>query len=499
MRKKLQINLVYGTICTSTFLLYSAMSQAQWTQMGGDMLGASAHNHSGRAVNISNNGYTVIMGAPGNGMVASYQGAVRVFEWNGSTWPQKGATITGDVAGDQLGNGVDINTDGTTIIAGAPYDIGSGANEGQVRVFEWNGSAWIQKGADLYGEGANDGSGRAVSINGNGNTIAIGVSDNDGNGTGSGHVRVFEWNGSTWVQKGNDIDGEAAGDGSGQSVNLTADGNAVAIGAVGNSAGGPLAGHIRVFTWSSSAWQQKGNDIDGIAGDWSGFSVSLSDDSNVVSTGAVANSNSGMYAGTVRAYEWNGSAWIQRGTDINGLNAGDEWGWTVSLSSSGDTLACAAREGSYIRVFRWNGTGWIQIGSNILFSYYTGQVSICADGSKIAIGDPLDNTAGLASGRVRVYSDFPTGILQDNFAGDVAVYPNPTSGAFTLYFNSNNNEDIQVFVTNALGQTVYSKTISVPFGAYEGMIDNGDIKEGYYIVHIQQGEIRANRSVVVIK
>ena len=37
----------------------------------------------------------------------------------------------------------------------------------------------------------------------------------DFNGTRSGHVRVYEWNGSTWVQRGGDIDGEAAYDHSG--------------------------------------------------------------------------------------------------------------------------------------------------------------------------------------------------------------------------------------------------------------------------------------------
>ena len=31
-------------------------------------------------------------------------------------------------------------------------------------------------------------------------------------GSDAGHVRVFSWNGSNWVQLGNDIDGEAVGD-----------------------------------------------------------------------------------------------------------------------------------------------------------------------------------------------------------------------------------------------------------------------------------------------
>ena len=75
-------------------------------------------------------------------------------------------------------------------------------------------------------------------MNSDGNTVAIGASNNDGNGGNSGHVRIFNWNGSNWVQLGSDIDGEAADDRSGYSVSLNADGNTVAIGAYGNDGNG---------------------------------------------------------------------------------------------------------------------------------------------------------------------------------------------------------------------------------------------------------------------
>ncbi|GIS21539.1 MAG: hypothetical protein CM15mP122_0450 [Bacteroidota bacterium] len=45
--------------------------------------------------------------------------------------------------------------------------------------------------------------------------MAIGAVGNDGNGLSSGHVRIYDYNGSAWVQVGADIDGEAAGDFSG--------------------------------------------------------------------------------------------------------------------------------------------------------------------------------------------------------------------------------------------------------------------------------------------
>ena len=63
----------------------------------------------------------------------------------------------------------------------------------------------------------------------------------------AGHVRIYEWNGSSWTQRGQDIDGEAAGDYSGNSVSLSSDGNTVAIGAPYNGGNGADAGHVRIF------------------------------------------------------------------------------------------------------------------------------------------------------------------------------------------------------------------------------------------------------------
>ncbi|MEY1639533.1 hypothetical protein [Tenuifilum osseticum] len=72
-------------------------------------------------------------------------------------------------------------------------------------------NAQVQKGGDIDGEAAGNWSGYSVSMP-DANTVAIGAPYNAGNGTSAGHVRIYTWNGTTWVQKGADIDGEAAGD-----------------------------------------------------------------------------------------------------------------------------------------------------------------------------------------------------------------------------------------------------------------------------------------------
>ena len=188
------------------------------------------------------------------------------------------------------------------------------------RCFTINGTAWIQKGGDIDGEAAGDSSGQSVSMP-DSNTVAIGAAGNDSNGANSGHVRIYEWDGSAWTQKGLDIDGEAAGDGSNK-ISMP-DANTVAIGAASNADNGIQSGHVRIFKWDGTAWIQKGIDIDGeAAGDLSGYSVSMPD-ANTVAIGAAFNAGNGAQSGHVRIYEWDGSAWTQKGIDIDGEAAGD--------------------------------------------------------------------------------------------------------------------------------------------------------------------------------
>ena len=81
-----------------------------------------------------------------------------------------------------------------------------------------------------------------------GSVIAIGATNNNGSGTKSGHVRIYENNNGTWTQIGSDIDGEANEDYSGWSVSLSDDGSVVAIGAIRNdgTVSNSNYGHLRI-------------------------------------------------------------------------------------------------------------------------------------------------------------------------------------------------------------------------------------------------------------
>jgi len=387
-------------------------------QLGADIDGEAAGDISGSSVSLSADGTIVAIGAYGNASVA---GHVRVYEWNPSTslWDQKGADIDGEAAGDYSGYSVSLSSDGTIVAIGA---FGNGSDAGHVRVYEWNPSTslWDQKGADIDGEAANDYSGRSVSLSADGTIVAIGAYGNDGNGADAGHVRVYQYSGGTWTQLGADIDGEAANDQSGISVSLSSDGTEIAIGTPLNDGNGSDAGHVRVYEWnpSTSLWDQKGADIDGeAAGDYLGYSVSLSSDGTEVAIGAPLNDGNGSDAGHVRVYEWNPSTslWDQLGSDIDGEAAGDYSGFSVSLSSDGTEVAIGAplNDGSdagHVRVYEWNPSTslWDQKGADIDGEAANDQsgysVSLSSDGTEIAIGAIRNDGNGSDAGHVRVYS-----------------------------------------------------------------------------------------------
>ena len=169
----------------------------------------------------------------------------------------------------ESGNAIELSADGNTIVIGASKQDETASNSGQVRVYVWDEENWTQKGSALYGEDNFDRFGYSVSLNADGNTLAVGAIMNSGGGTDAGHVRVFEWNSSAWEQKGIDINGEAADDNSGSSLSISANGNVLAIGAKGNDATfgfNAVAGQVRVSQWNGSAWTQLGDDIDGLSG-----------------------------------------------------------------------------------------------------------------------------------------------------------------------------------------------------------------------------------------
>ena len=293
-----------------------------------------------------------------NGNTTFESAASVQFTGQPMSWQQVGDDFTGEAIGDRAGFSFAISNDGSRIAFGAPYNDASGSDAGHVRIYERSGTAWVQVGANIDGEAAGDQSGSSIALSSDGSRVAIGAWLNDGSGISAGHVRIYDWNGTAWVQVGTDIDGEAEGDVSGTvgGVALSSDGSRVAIGSPGNDGIGNNAGHVRIYEegsdMSGAAWVQVGEHIDGeVIGDESGSSIALSSDGSRIAIGAPWNNGGASGAGHVRIYEegidsYTGNpAWEQVGEDIDGEGAGDASGYrlTVSINSDCSRIAIGSR------------------------------------------------------------------------------------------------------------------------------------------------------------
>ena len=345
----------------------------EWKQIGGDIDGEASHDNSGISVSMSSDGGIVTIGATYNDANGSNSGHVRVYELVSNAWQQIGADIDGEASSDESGYSVSMSSDGKRVAIGAPYNDGNGGESGHVRVYELVSDAWQQVGGDIDSEAANDSFGFSVSMSSDGGKVAIGGVYNDARGSNSGHVRVYELVSDAWQQVGGDIDGEATDDHSGKSVSMSSDGRRVAIGATHNDGNGDKSGHVRVYELVSDAWQKVGGDIDGEAGgDQFGFSVSMSSDGRRVAIGANFNDANGGDSGHVRVYEFLSNVWQQVGGDIDGEAADDRCGYSVSMSSDGEKVAIGAQQNGanrsnsgHVRVYKLVNNAWQQVGGDI--------------------------------------------------------------------------------------------------------------------------------------
>ncbi len=283
------------------------------------------------------------------------------------------------VTGEKAGGAVSLSNDGTIFaIGGDQFDGNNKSNNGRVRIFKYNGTTWTQLGNDIYGENSADRIGSLYSkmvLSGDGLRVAIPSAYNSGGGSGSeGQVRIFEYNGTDWIQLGNSIYGHYGdtvnhGGGTSVPISISEDGNVVAI--YGSGIGqGFNGGKIRVFEYNGTDWIQLGGNILGVSDNSQGESgVNLSNNGRILSAGAPRHDN---LKGCVRIYQYNGTSWSQLGGDIVGDNNADYFAEN-SLSADGTIVAIASIYHTFngnnytglVKVYQYIGSAWTQIGSNI--------------------------------------------------------------------------------------------------------------------------------------
>ncbi len=145
----------------------------------------------------------------------------------------------------------------------------------------------------------------------------------------------------------------AAGDYFGYSCSLSANGSILAVGARGWEGTYTDQGCLYIYDWTGGAWVQRGSVLtasDAASSDYFGVTCSLSADGSVLAVGAHGWEGTATNQGGVYIYDWTGGAWVQRGSVLTASDAAvsDYFGYSCSLSADGSILAVGA--------YTWEGT-----------------------------------------------------------------------------------------------------------------------------------------------
>ncbi len=313
---------------------------------------------------------------------------------------------------DSFGIAVALSGDGNTLAVGADLERSlatgvdgdqtdnSGLAIGAAYVFARTGNQWTQQAyikASNTGDGGSFGLhfGLSLALSEDGNTLAIGARDDDSGGFGvgsapdpndnsiraSGAVYVYERSGTQWSLQAyvKAIDTHPS-DMFGTSVDLSADGDTLAVGAMSEDSattgvgGNPLqdcsvggfncagsSGAVYIYKRSGTQWSYqtfiKASNTG--SGDSFGSSLALSADGRTLAVGAHLEDSAargingnqgdnggveGFDSGAVYVYSFENGEWSQQAY-VKPSNTRQFWyfGTSVALSGTGDTLAVGAR------------------------------------------------------------------------------------------------------------------------------------------------------------
>jgi len=279
--------------------------------------GAESARSFGHSVAISDDGSLIVAGAPGDGLPStpSRGGAVTVYAKQvGHWWALNQAAAPTRQAGSLFGWTVALSGDGSTLTVGARTEYPAGTTStvrtspGAVYVFNQPRALYMAPPIRLALDLDYADFGFALSLSKDGKTLAVGAPAQTNVLTGDGAAYVFAKQGdSSWTREAFIKPESPSYEGSfGYSVSLSRDGSVLAIGSPGDySTGrgisipapgsvGYLSGAVQEYRRDAGGWTKsafiKAPNPDPL--DRFGWAVSVSDDGATLAVGAFAEGSS---------------------------------------------------------------------------------------------------------------------------------------------------------------------------------------------------------------
>ncbi|MGJ8664366.1 MAG: FG-GAP repeat protein, partial [Marinicella sp.] len=369
----------------------------------------SLNDHFAHAISLA--GDRVLVGVYRDDDYGIESGSAYVYDYVAGNWSQSQKLSAGDgAARDSFGYSVSLS--GARALVGAFQDNDDGNNSGAAYIYDYTGSSWSLSQKLTAGDAQlGDEFGYSVSLSGD--RALISALRDDDNGNESGSVYVFDYAGGSWSESEKiTADDGTANDWFGSSVSLS--GNRILVGARLDDDNGSGSGSAYVFDYVGGSWSQSQKLIaaDGAAGDYFGFSVSLSGDRALVGAFKGDDIDNGNESGSAYVFDFAAGSWSQtQKITANDGSQGDQFGVSVSLSGDRALIGAYLDDDAFsfsgsAYVFDFVGGSWLQsqklIASDAAFGDYFGY-SVSLEGDRALIGSYLDDDNGSFSGSAYVF------------------------------------------------------------------------------------------------
>ncbi|MEX0997651.1 MAG: T9SS type A sorting domain-containing protein [Flavobacteriaceae bacterium] len=472
------------------FLLFPIAVLAQ-TQIGQNIFPELYNEHSGWSVAISSDGQTVASAAQPVEIDGVFFSRVRVYVFDGQDYMQIGQTLeieNYESPYTWIKGRVSLSADGNILAMSTPF-YGPSERDGITKIFQYNGTEWQQLGQDILGE-EEELKGYSISLSADGMIAAI-LSYGSAYNPNSyyGNLTVYQYNGTDWEQLGQKLEGYSVTNAyysfAMGSVSLSNDGTRMVVGMPHTYSAPSPPGEVWAYEYTETSWELLGQPIlnDGQYALYA-WDVDLSGDGNTIAIGSHPINGPGI----AKMVELIDDQWIQKGERVFGDQEGDYFGTSVSLSDNGTIVAVGAPlannstsyfEG-YTSIYKFTGTDWSQLGTPIYgnneYDYSGFEVALSAVGDILAVGTPnFTNEPFTNSGVVRVYG--LAGILStESYVNHhFSVYPNPAQESLRILLD-NDVQLIEASIYNSVGQFIKKE--------FKTTIDIAELASGTYYIQL---------------
>lgn len=168
----------------------------------------------------------------------------------------------------------------------------------------------------------------------------------------------------------------------------------------------------------------------------------------------------------------------------------------ADLSAISPTMVCA--NSGQVQLTGGSPAGGFYSGSNISSSSGTFETDLALPQGYLITYQVFDTVTG-CSGQdtATIYVSTCTGIETHTMSENVSVYPNPSSGAFTVVYDNASHANLVIRITDIQGKAVAAEAVNDFTGTYTNTFDLSNFGKGMYLLEISDKGQVVHKKIVV--